>query len=830
MDTGAERFFIAEGGTDPSPLLRSAQDDRHKGRSAANFNHPRRGLAILNDPVKSEEVFGGEGMRYHETALALIQGAAGEARGLGHGFVGTVHLLLAFSRGPGMAGHLVRGFGVEEPLLRRLVEVLHGVGTRDLPLPQGMTPKLRRVLRESAREAVLVGSREVRGLHLLLSLLRRERCAALELLDIMGVDRGALFTSAAEAACRACDPAVKRKKEGIPMKLLEQFSEDLVQKAGTMEPVIGREREIDTVIGILSRKHKNNPALVGEPGVGKTAIAEGLAQRMAAGNVPPQLKGKRLISLNMASLVAGTKYRGEFEERLRDLLSEIRRSGDIILFVDEMHTIVGAGAAEGAIDAANIFKPALGRGELQLLGATTLSEYRKYIEKDPALERRFRPVTVEEPGEQETLAILRGLQPGLERHHGLRITEEALKEAVRLSQRYLPEQFLPDKAIDLVDEGAAHAAMGELRQGRDKRQELEAALSEAVRESRFERAAELRDRMQRSQEIRRPRTVTGADIAWAVSGRTGIPVGRLTAQERERLGNLENALLAGVMGQDAAVSAVARTVQRGLSGIRDPRRPIASMLFTGPTGVGKTELCRVLAEEIYGSKQAMIRLDMTEYMEKHSASRLIGAPPGYVGYEEGGKLTEAVRRRPYCLVLFDELEKAHPDVLGLLLQIMEEGELTDSAGRRVSFKNTLLVMTSNVGGELRSDGLGFSPGGRERETEAAMGRCFTPEFLGRLDLKLCFHPLSGEAMEAITGKFLGELVNRSRGVGIRLELPEELPRFLSRRVRGKDGARQLRRLVRENVEEPLALYLLKNGGKHPRITGCLENESLVFHE
>ena len=760
----------------------------------------------------------------------LVLTAAGEARNLGHGYVGSGHLLLALSQVPGAAGHLLRGFGMETDLLRRAAEILYGRGTRNLPLPQGMTPKLRRILRDAGREASLLGSRDVRGIHVLLALLRRPRSDAMELLTLFGVEQGQLFTAAVEAACRKPEVTVKGKKEGIPMKLLEQFSEDMLQKALGMEPVIGRDREIDTVIGILSRKHKNNPALVGEPGVGKTAIAEGLAQRMACGNVPPQLKGKRLISLNMASLVAGTKYRGEFEERLRDLLSEIRRSGDVILFVDEMHTIVGAGAAEGAIDAANIFKPALGRGELQLLGATTLTEYRKYIEKDPALERRFRPVTVEEPGEAETLAILRGLQPGLERHHGLKITEEALREAVRLSTRYLPEQFLPDKAIDLVDEGAAHAAMGLLGQGKNRRQVLEQALNEAVREGSFERAAELRDKMRQLREPVGPRSVTGADIAWAVSGRTGIPVGRLTAREKERLLDLEGRLLSRVKGQDEAVSAVARTLQRGLSGIRDPKRPIASMLFTGPTGVGKTELCRALAEELYGSPKALIRLDMTEYMEKQAASRLIGAPPGYVGYEEGGKLTEAVRRRPYCLVLLDELEKAHPDVCGLLLQIMEEGELTDSTGRCVSFRNAVVVMTANVGGQLRSDGLGFRPQGRQKETEEALSRCFTPEFLGRLDLKLCFRQLSEEAMEAVAGKLLEELTQRSRTGGIRLTFPKSLPRHLCAQARGGDGARQLRRLIREQVEEPLAAFLLKNGGKQPSVEGRFENESLIFTE
>ena len=504
----------------------------------------------------------------------------------------------------------------------------------------------------------------------------------------------------------------------------------------------------------------------------------------------------------------------------------------MILFVDEMHTIVGAGAAEGAIDAANIFKPALGRGELQMLGATTLAEYRKYIEKDAALERRFRPVMVEQPTGQATLEILRALRPGLERHHGLRITDEALMESVRLSERYLPDLYLPDKAIDLLDEGASHARMEEMKSGRSVHRDLERELSDAVKDSRFEKAAELRDKMQRmlhaGGEHKRPRTVTGGDIAWAVSCRTGIPAGRLTANEREKLLNLQRTLEEKIVGQPAAVQAVAETLQRGLSGIRDERKPIASMLFTGPTGVGKTEMCRVLAQELYGSKDALIRLDMSEFMEKQSVARLIGAPPGYVGYEEGGKLTEAVRRRPYCLVLLDELEKAHPDVAGILLQIMEEGELTDSTGRRVSFKNTIVIMTSNVGSTVRSEGLGFNPGGREGEVEAALRQHFTPEFLGRLDKQICFRPLDGNALGKIAGKYLRELITRSKTAGIQLQLSEEVVGLLQCKVAPKDGARQIRRLVQEQVEGPLAEFLLANSKKNASIQGNVREGELQF--
>ena len=772
-------------------------------------------------------------MRYDEQALDLILASGNKARVLGHSYVGTAHLLIAMTEAPGMAGHLLRGAGLEPSLVLAVAAVLFGTGTPDLPLPQGWTVQARQILRTAGNEARQTGCREVRPLHILLALLRKEKTAAMQLLLLAQVDVDGLFTRTVDQIRMEEQTSVKRKKEGVTTKLLEQFSEDLIQKAGAMEPVIGREKEIDTVIGILSRKNKNNPALIGEPGVGKTAIAEGLAQRMAAGNVPPQLKDKRLISLNMANLVAGTKYRGEFEERLRDVLAEIRRCADVILFVDEMHTIVGAGAAEGAIDAANIFKPALGRGELQMLGATTLTEYRKFIEKDPALDRRFRPVMVEEPSEEATMAILKGLRPGLERHHGLRITDEAMKEAVRMSQRYLPDLYLPDKAIDLLDEGASHARMEELRVGKGARQDLEQELNEAVRESRFEKAAELRDRMQRmvakTPEARRHRAVTGQDVAWAVSGRTGIPVGRLTANERERLLSLEQLLEEKVIGQTEAVNAVAETVRRGLSGIRDERRPIASMLFTGPTGVGKTELCRALAEELYGSKDAMIRLDMTEYMEKQSVSRLIGAPPGYMGYEEDGKLTEAVRRRPYCLVLLDELEKAHPDVTGILLQIMEEGVLTDSTGRRVSFKNSIVVMTSNVGSDVHGDGLGFQPAGREDQTQGALRQAFTPEFLGRLDKTVCFRTLTDSAMEKIAQKYLQELKQRALQVGMQLQLPEELAGVLKCKNTNKSGARQLRRLVQEQVEGPLAVFLLRSGKKPGKIQAELHDGQLQFN-
>ena len=771
-------------------------------------------------------------MRFDRDGANLVAHSADYARLMGHGFVGSGHLLLCCVASPGRTGQLLRCWGAGLTVLEDLVISCYGMGHGGMMLRQGFSRDARAILEGAGREARNLGHKAVGVAHILLSLLRLEQTTAARMLMTCGIEADALFSAALEWMLPMTEEK-SDKKEVWTTKLLEQFSEDLIAKAAGLDPVIGRDREIEMVIGILCRKNKNNPALVGEPGVGKTAIAEGLAQRMAAGNVPPQLRDKRLVSLNMANLVAGTKYRGEFEERLRDVLAEIKRCGDVILFVDEMHTIVGAGAAEGAIDAANILKPALGRGELQMLGATTLTEYRKFIEKDPALDRRFRPVMVEEASKIGTLAILRALKPGLERHHHIRITEEAISEAVKLSARYLPDLYLPDKAIDLLDEGAAHARMEEQRRlDSAPRKELEQALHEAVRQKEFEKAAQLRDRMQsisHTGEVRRVRAVTKEDIAWAVSARTGIPVGKLTSDERTRILRLEETLSKQVMGQKAAVAAVAEAVRRGFSGLRDENRPVASLLFTGPTGVGKTELCRALAEEMYGSREAMIRLDMTEYMEKHSVARLIGAPPGYVGYEEGGKLTEAVRRRPYCLVLFDELEKAHRDVNGILLQIMEEGVLTDSAGRRVSLKNAIVVMTSNIGGEIAGQGLGFQPAGRAGEVTKALEQCFSPEFLGRIDKIIHFSALDGAALEAIADKYLARLSGRAQNMGIQLHLPKEMAGYFGSKCRGKGGARGLRRLVQEELEGPLSALVLQSPEKAENLFVTMQENGLRIH-
>lgn len=766
-------------------------------------------------------------MRLSQDTRWILSRAKAQAAALGHRKVDSGHLLLALVEDTGPLGGFLKQWQLRMPLLRDLLQSLSAPnfgGRRAMAYSE----ELKRILQQARREALAQKKREIDPVHVLMALLRQEDTVAAMVLELCRVKREDLF-SAAVVYLLPTYRAWEKPKEEATTKLLEQFSEDMLLKAADYSPVIGRDRQIDTVIGILCRKNKNNPALIGEPGVGKTAIAEGLAQRMAAGNVPHQLKQKRLISLHMSNLVAGTKYRGEFEERLRDLLAEIRRSGDVILFVDEMHTIVGAGAAEGAIDAANIFKPALGRGELQMLGATTFSEYRKYIEKDPALERRFRPVMVEQPDRATTLQILQAIRPTLERHHQVRILPQAMEAAVDLSVRYLPEQFLPDKAIDLLDEGAAMRNLEGLS-GSGSDAELERALHKAVAQRNYERAAQLRDQMQAlspSQSDRRLQTVNEDTVATVVASRTGIPVAKLRLEERQRLLQLEKRLSEKVMGQPEAVAAVADSVRRGFAGLRDENRPVAGLFFTGPTGVGKTELCRALAEEVYGSVNAMIRLDMTEFMEKQTVSRLLGAPAGYVGYEEGGKLTEAVRRRPYCLLLFDELEKAHPDVCGILLQILEEGELTDASGRKVSLKNAIIVMTSNLGA-TEGEGLGFCPAGHGEQTRRALEQRFAPEFLGRLDKIVPFSPLDHGALTGIADKYLGQLRRRAEKMGLQLLLPEDTAAYLGRKCKAKGGARQLRKIVTEELEGPLATMLLSAPEQPDSACFTLENDSLVL--
>ena len=734
----------------------------------------------------------------------------------GHSHVGTEHLLLALAANGGAASMALHRAGVSAEQLCRALDRWEGRGSGFDAPPQGLTPRAQILFSRAASEARETGTGAIWPEHLLLAMARDYDSTASMLLRQCGVCMDDLFTGA-YLGIRSQQENFSGKR-GTPLRLVDQFCENLVEKAPTMEPVIGRDREIDMVMQILCRKQKNNPALVGEPGVGKTAIVEGLAQRIALGQVPEPLRNKRLMSLDMASLIAGTKYRGEFEERIRDLLQEVRRAGNIILFLDELHTIVGAGAAEGAIDASNLMKPALGRGEIQIIGATTQEEYRKHIEKDAALDRRFRKVSVPEPSCAETRKILLGLRPGLERHHRIQITDEAVDAAITLSCRYLADRFLPDKAVDLLDEGAARTKMAAHRR-RDPAEQAERELSKeldaAIRENRFERAAELRDKLQslvqrQAGGIARCRKVTWQDIAEAVADRTGIPVGQLSDSERQRLLHLEQELRETVVGQDRAVEAVARAVRRGRSGLADQRRPIASLLFTGPSGVGKTELSKALARAIYGSESALIRLDMSEYMEKHAVSRLIGAPPGYVGHGEGGELTEKVRRKPYSIVLFDELEKAHRDVCSILLQIMEDGVLTDTMGRAVDFKNTMIIMTSNLGnGEQSRGGLGFVPTGRDERIQACLRAHFPAEFLGRIDCVAVFRPLDEADLSGIAERLLADTVRRAKVSGVQLQVAPEAAGCLARAcVNRESGARELRHTIQREVEDPLADLML----------------------
>ncbi len=766
----------------------------------------------------------------------IVRSASRWAGSLGHSYIGSEHLLLALAGRPASASaQILQRAGLDQADILTAVVQLRGRGAPGLPQPQGLTPRAVHVFALAAEDARRTGG-PIGEEHLLLALVREEKSTASVLLKAADADcADRIFTDAYTQLLRAAPGRVRKEKP--QMKLLDQFGTDLLEKAGRFDPVIGRDREIAMTIQVLSRRQKNNPVLIGEPGVGKTAIAEGLAQRMAAGTVPEPLRGKRLIAIDMASMVAGTKYRGEFEQRVHELLDEIRRQGNVILFIDELHTIVGAGSAEGAIDAANILKPALGRGQLQLLGATTTEEYRKHIEKDAALERRFRTILIEEPTREQTRKILFGLRPSLEAHHGMAIADEAVDAAIRLSCRYLSGKRLPDKAIDLLDEGAARACMA-LHSRADRgleqtRQDLSVRLDAAVRDSRYETAAELRDKLQsvvkKQSHSRQRRRVGAEDIAGAVADRTGIPLERLTQDEKTRLMQLEQELRRSIIGQDEAVAVVARAVRRARGGLSDPNRPQGVFLFAGPTGVGKTELCRALAEAVYGSRDALIKLDMSEYMEQHAVSRLIGAPPGYVGHGEGGELTEPVRRRPYSLIVLDELEKAHRDVTGLLLQVFEDGVLTDSMGRRADFRNCMIVMTTNLGAqEAQSAGLGFAPSAGADRTRQSLREHFRPEFLGRVDAVAVFSPLSPSALDRIAGKLLGQSLSRVRQAGVEVDVMDDAVALLVHRAGScGSGARGLRQAIRELVEEPLADALL-SGELPPRVTMRARGELLEF--
>ncbi len=793
-----------------------------------------------------------DGNRFTQRAQAALRLARESAAEMGHGYVGSEHLLLGLAReGRGVAARVLESGGLDVETLRSAVARAVGLGTPGAPPYQGLTPRCKHIIEQAQAESARQRQDYVGTEHLLWGLLGEEDGVAVRVLASCGRD-ARLLRQDLRAAMGGDPPGsfhmgrARAEREPADSKLLEQFTRDLTRQAasGGLDPVVGREEEIDRVVQILSRRRKNNPALIGEPGVGKTAVAEGLARRLAAGDVPGDLRGKRLLSLDLSSMVAGTKYRGEFEERVKNILAEVARAGNIILFLDELHNIVGAGSAEGAIDAANIFKPALGRGEIQVLGATTTEEYRRYIEKDAALERRFQPVVVSEPDEAGALAILRGVRDRYEAHHRLRITDEALEAAVTLSVRYLPDRRLPDKAIDLVDEACALVRMERLTQSpllralEERVARTRREKEEAIRGQDFEKAAMLRDaEADFRRELERERTVwssgcstgeaTGQDVAAVVSRWTGIPVTSITQGEREKLLALEGELHRRVVGQEEAVQAVARAVRRGRVGLKEPGRPTGAFLFLGPTGVGKTELCKALAQALFGSDQALLRFDMSEYMERHTVSRLIGSPPGYVGHEEGGQLTEAVRRRPYAVVLFDELEKAHADVWSLLLQIMEDGVLTDAQGRRADFRNTVIVLTSNVGAQRITAGggrLGFSlraPGetrpARELREEVMgdLKRVFRPEFLNRLDEIIVFRQLEREEIRAIARRMLAEVGGRLSALGMELEVEEDALDALAGAGFDPDyGARPLRRAIRAQVEDPAAEAILQ-GRLHP---------------
>ena len=783
-----------------------------------------------------------------------------EARRMGHNYVGTEHILLGTVKEESSVSSLLEKLDVTYERVCDEIEELVGMGDFKFSEAFGYTPRTKRVLEMSREEAAKLQQNYVGVEHILLALLLEREGVANRILRDIGVDTQQLY----QRMMAATTEALKRRgqqpgdasqegsssgsanpsagQESAPT--LMQYGRDLTAaaRAGELDPVIGRSEEIERIIQILSRRTKNNPVLIGEPGVGKSAVAEGLAQKIAEGNVPELLRGKRIVSLDLAGMLAGAKYRGEFEERMKNVMDELKRDRGIILFIDELHTLIGAGAAEGAIDAANILKPALARGEIQCIGATTIDEYRKHIEKDAALERRFQPVQVGEPSKEEAVAILKGLRDRYEAHHKVRITDEAIEAAVQLSDRYITDRYLPDKAIDLIDEAASRVRIRsyttppDMKELEAKIQQLNKEKEEAIAHQNFEHAAQIRDEerairadmeaQRKAWEDRRStaqRQVGAEEVAQIVASWTHIPVTQLTQDESDRLLHLEETLHQRVVGQDEAVSAVSRAIRRARAGLKDVHRPIGSFLFLGPTGVGKTELCKALAEAMFGDESALVRIDMSEYMEKFSVSRMIGSPPGYVGHDEGGQLTEAVRRKPYSVVLFDEIEKAHPDVFNILLQVLEDGRLTDSTGRTVDFRNTICVMTSNVGAadvEKNSRALGFSSTGKgemsarsyERMKESMLEelkRTFRPEFLNRVDELIVFHPLDEENILRIAGLMVGSVAQRLKERGIALSWDDNVLQYLAKE--GFDptyGARPLRRAIQRMVEDDLSEEIL----------------------
>lgn len=804
--------------------------------------------------------------RFTERAQKVLINAQEEAQNFKHGYVGTEHILLGILKEDGIAKKLLNNLNVTESKVKELIEEYEGMG--DIKLGRNeipLTPRTKRLLEISLLEARNLNHNYITPEHILLAIIREAEGVAYTILTNLGLDferlTKELINSMSGSKPAQNDSGSKKTNDNTPT--LDKFGRDLTQIAreSKLDPVIGRDKETQRVLEILSRRTKNNPCLIGDPGVGKTAIAEGLAQKIVNGNIPELLKNKRVVTLDLSSMIAGAKYRGEFEERLKKIMEEIRTSKDIILFIDEIHTIIGAGAAEGAIDAANILKPALARGEIQCIGATTLDEYRKHIEKDSALERRFQPIVVGEPTKEETIKILKGLRDKYEAHHRVKITDDAIDAAVNLSDRYITDRYLPDKAIDLMDEAGAKVRIESLVTPPDLKNievELEKITKEkedCIRVQDFEKAANLRDK---EKELRNKLkelknnwktekdvsnlTVGEPQIASVVSKWTNIPVNKLTEKESERLLKLEEILHKRVVGQEEAIKSISRSVRRARVGLKDPKRPIGSFIFLGPTGVGKTELTKALAEAMFGDENNMIRIDMSEYMEKHSVSRLIGSPPGYVGYDEGGQLTEKVRRNPYSVILFDEIEKAHPEVFNILLQILEDGILTDGKGKTVNFKNTIIIMTSNVGASTinKQKSLGFAVSSEdERENEyekmkdnmmEELKHSFRPEFINRIDDIIVFHKLNEENINEIVKLMLKVVSNRLEENGIKLNFTEEAKDLLAKEGYDSNyGARPLRRTITKKVEDNLSEEILKgNVSKGDKVRVATSDDKLVF--
>ena len=786
--------------------------------------------------------------RYTPQAKEALSLAVGMAESLNHGYVGTEHLLIGLlQEGTGVAARVLEENGVEESKVVELVSQLISPNTSvQMAENAAYTPRARRVIENSYREAVRFKAAQIGTEHILIAILREGDCVASRLLNTMGISVQKLYIDLL-AAMGEDAPSIKDEmqrgnsgKRGSSTPALDSYSRNLTQMAldGKLDPVIGREHEIQRVIQILSRRTKNNPCLIGEPGVGKTAVVEGLAQRIAAGDVPDTIADKRVMTLDLSGMVAGSKYRGEFEERIKKVIAEVVEAKDVLLFIDEIHTIIGAGGAEGALDASNILKPSLARGELQLIGATTINEYRKYIEKDSALERRFQPVTVDEPSEEESIAILKGLRSRYEEHHRVEITDDALEAAVKLSSRYINDRFLPDKAIDLIDEAASKVRLSnytkpsKIKDYEAQIDDLEEEKESAIRDEAYEKAGDIKKKQEKLKEkIRltlekwekeketRKLVVGENEVADVVAGWTKIPVKKLAEEESERLKNLENILHERVVGQEEAITAVSKAIRRGRIGLKDPKRPIGSFLFLGPTGVGKTELSKALAEAMFGTETSLIRVDMSEYMEKHSVSKMIGSPPGYVGYEEGGQLSEKVRRNPYSVILFDEIEKAHPDIFNTLLQVLDDGHLTDGQGRKVDFKNTIIILTTNLGTRdiAKAANTGFNLGANiessyqrmKDQVSAELKQQFRPEFLNRLDDIIVFKQLTEPQVRQIVDLDVKQLNDRLFDRHMSLELTDAAKDLLAQK--GFDpllGARPLRRVIQRDVEDAISEKIL----------------------